>query len=265
MTEHIDKVEIEALNLFDANCWLGPSTLSVATAPVTVFDLLGEMKRVGIAEALVCHANAAGYSPSLGNQELVRELQTTPSLHPCCVVMPDDTGEMEPPRTLVPNLIAAGVRAVRMLPRLHRFSLSAWSVDELLSELEEHRIPLFLDFGRLHWLEEVVDYDQTVRICSVFRNLPLILVREGIGSTRYIYPILEKFSNFFLELSYYQVAGGIADVCRKFGAHRLLFGSGLTEYAAGPAVAMLRHAEVSVDEKKTIAGDNLRRLLHGVH
>jgi hypothetical protein len=260
----MDKVEANTLDLFDANCWLGPSNLSVATAPVTVFELLDEMKRVGIAEALVCHASAAGYSPTLGNQKLVRELQAMPRLHPCWVVMPCHTGEVEPPCRLVPNLIAAGVRAVRMLPRLHRFSLSAWSVDELLAELEEHRVPLFLDFGRLHWSEEVVDYDQTVRICSAFRNLPLVLVREGIGSTRYIYPILEKFANFFLELSYYQVAGGIADICRRFGAHRLLFGSGLTDYAAGPPVAMLQFADILNDEKKSIGGDNLRRLLDGV-
>jgi hypothetical protein len=265
MIAHIDKTGTEELSLFDANCWLGSSNFTVETAPESVYDLLSEMKRVGIAEALVCHASAAGYSPTLGNAELVHEIHATPCLHPCWVVMPDHTGEMEPPRTLVSNLIAAGVLAVRMLPRLHRFSLSSWSVDELLSELEVHRIPLFLDFGRLHWSEDVVDYDQTVRICSVFRNLPLILVREGIGSARYIYPILEKFSNFFLELSYYQAAGGIADICRRFGADRLLFGSGLTDYSAGSPLAMLQCAQISTDEKRAIAGGNLRSLLRGVY
>ena len=123
MIGQLDKMDVEALNLFDANCWLGLSNLSVATAPVTVVNLLGEMKRVGIAEALVCHASAAGYSPSLGNQELVRELSATPCLRACWVVMPDHTGEMEPPCRLVPNLIAAGVRAVQCMccQRLHRF------------------------------------------------------------------------------------------------------------------------------------------------
>jgi predicted TIM-barrel fold metal-dependent hydrolase len=103
-----------------------------------------------------------------------------------------------------------------------------------------------------------------VRICKTFSDLPVILVREGIGSTRYLYPMLERLPNLFLEVSYYQASGGLSSVARRFGAGRLLFGTGLPEYSAGPAVAMLYHADLSAEEKKLVAGDNLRHLLGAV-
>lgn len=260
----IDHSEVERLQLFDSNCRIGSSDTTVSSSPVSVPHLIEEMDRVGIAEALVYHANAAGYSPTFGNQQLAEDLGVTPRLHGCWVILPHHTAEMEVPRVLVSQILAAGVRAVRMFPRIHRFSLSNWSVEELLGELSEHKIPLFLDFNRSHWAEEVVDYDQVVRICQAFPTLPVILVREGIGSTRCVYPILDRFDNFYLEISYYQASGGLADISKRFGARHLLFGTGLPEYSAGPAISMIYYLELSFDEKKKISGNNLRHLLLAV-
>jgi predicted TIM-barrel fold metal-dependent hydrolase len=264
MKEFTDRSTIERLRFFDANCSLGVSDLTVGAAPTGVCSLITEMDRLGIAEALVYHASAAGYSPSFGNAKLAEELGGNQRLHGCWVVMPHYTGELQNPLSLVRNMLAAGIRAARLIPRRHRFSLSAWSVDELLSVLADHRVPVFLDFGRSHWAEEVVDYDQVARICTGFPFLPLILVREGIGSTRYLYPLLEKFANLFIEVSYYQAAEGLADICQRFGPSHLLFGTGLPEYAAGPAIAMLHYAQISFEEKRLIAGDSFRRLLQAV-
>jgi hypothetical protein len=182
-----------------------------------------EMERLGIDEALVYHATAADYDPEFGNAQLMKHLPESSRLRGCWVVIPHHAGEMERPEVLVPRMLAAGVCAVRMFPTLHRFSIAEWSVDELLQQLNDHRIPLLLDFSRSHWAERVVDYDGVVRICQTFRDLPVILVREGIGSTRYLYPMLERLLNLFLEISYYQASGGLADIARRFGAHRLPF------------------------------------------
>jgi len=259
--EPIIQREIQRLELLDANCRLGPSDLTISGAPTTVQELTQEMDRLGIAEALVYHAAAAGYDPEFGNAQLMKELCATPRLRACWVFMPHHTGEMEKPGRLVPRMLAGGARAVRMFPTVHRFSISGWSVDKLLAELSGHRVPLFLDFGRSHWSEEVVDYDGVARICREFPSLPVVLVREGIGSTRYVYPLLECFENLLLELSYYQPSGGVADICQRFGAGRLLFGTGLPAYSGGPAISMLYYADISFEEKKRVGGDNLRGLL----
>jgi predicted TIM-barrel fold metal-dependent hydrolase len=260
----IDPERLAALRLFDANCRIGTAETSGDDAPVTASALLAEMDRHSISEALVYHSWAVGYHPAHGNDRLSEETRGAGRLRRCWVVMPHHTGEMERPAPLVERMVADGVRAARIFPTLHRFSLGDWSAGQLLGALEARRVPLLIDFNRGHWAEEVVDYDAVARVCGAHPALPVILVREGIGSSRYLYPLLESFPNLHLELSYYQVSSGIADIVKRFGARRLLFGTGLPVYAAGPACAMLYFAEIPEEEKRAIAGDNLRRLLAGV-
>jgi predicted TIM-barrel fold metal-dependent hydrolase len=171
---------------------------------------------------------------------------------------------MKSANLLVADALEAGIRAVRMFPLRHRFTISDWSTGNLLGKLEEHRVLLFLDYERTHWVQKVVDYESVSRICRDFPGIPLVLVREGIGSARYLYPLLEKFDNLHLEISYYQSPCGLEDISRKFGVRHLLFGSGLPTYEAGAAIAMLLCSELSSAEKQMVAGDNLRNLLTAV-
>jgi predicted TIM-barrel fold metal-dependent hydrolase len=222
------------------------------------------MDRLGIAEAVVCHSSAGGYGPLVGNANLTAEISAARRLYGSWVVLPQHTDEMQPPNLLVEKILATGARAVRMFPARHRFLLSEWSANELLEKLSEHQLPLFLDYDRTHWAENVVDYSSVFRICKEFHALPLILVREGIGSARYLYPLLEKFDNLYIETSYYQAACGLEDISTKFGARHLLFGTGLPIYDAGPPMSMLLFSEISPEEKRMVAGDNLRSLLKAV-
>lgn len=257
----LDASEIRSLELFDANCRLGPGEFTGSTAPVTSLRLLEEMARVGIHEALVYHSTAAQYAPNDGNAQLLSEIEGRPLLHGSYVALPHYTGEVKAPAGWVEVMLSSAIRAVRLLPRSHRYMLNDWCLEELLEHLAPHNIPVFLDFNRTHWAEDVVDYDQVASICKRHPMLPVILVREGIGSTRCLYSLLERFQNVFIEISYYQAAGGLADITRRYGAERLLFGTGLPDYSAGPAIAMLGYADLSFADKKKIAGDNLRRLL----
>ena len=259
-----DGSEIRNLSLFDANCQLGPSNVTVTAAPTSAVEFEAELDRCGIAEALLYHSSAGGYSPSVGNATLSAAISAIRRLHGSWIVLPHHTEEMPPPDLLVERALVTGIRAVRMFPARHRFLLSDWSVDKLLEKLSEHRLPLFLDYDRTHWAEDVVDYDSVFRICKQFPTLPLILVREGIGSARYLYPLLERFDNLHLETSYYQAPCGLEDISRKFGAKRLLFGTGLPTYEAGPAISMLLCSEISPEEKRMVAGGNLRSLLDSV-
>jgi hypothetical protein len=256
--------QIRGLLLFDGNCQLGPSDFTVSGAPTSVAQLTAEMDHRGIAEALVYHAAAGGYNPGVGNATLTAEISGTPRLHGCWVVFPHHTGEMPAPDLLVESALAAGIRAVRMFPVRHRFLLTDWSAGELLEKLNAHRLPLFLDYERTHWGENVVDYGSVFRICKDFPSLPVILAREGIGSARYLYPLLEKFDNLHIEISYYQPPCGLEDISRRFGAKHLLFGTGLPTYEAGPVISMLLCSEISSEQKQMVAGDNLRRLLSAV-
>lgn len=123
--------------------------------------------------------------------------------------------------------------------------------------LEENRIPVFLDI-------EIVNWEDIHSILNRYENLPIIITNCSYRHNRYSYPLLDKYNNLFIELSRYMGAGAIEHFVQKFGAYRLLFGTNMPRYTGTAAVALLTYADISYDDKKVIAGDNLKNLLKKV-
>ncbi|CAA9557918.1 MAG: hypothetical protein AVDCRST_MAG73-3374 [uncultured Thermomicrobiales bacterium] len=250
--------------LFDASCLLGRTAVHQPGAPTNADELVDALRFFGIGEALVFHADAAEYSPSVGNDRLIADIAGRPMLHPCWVLGPHQTGELSPPNELVPAMIRAGVRACRLCPYDHRFRFRLWNIGQLLERLAAHRTPVWVDFGMRGWTDEFVDWEGLVEVCAAFPHLPVILVRTGIGGNRRLFPAMERCPNLLIETSYYTVHRGIEMVAATFGAERVLFGSGFPTRAPGPAVTALAYARLSEADRTRIAGGNLRSLLHGV-
>jgi hypothetical protein len=244
----------EDLTFFDCNAAIGNWMVPPACGAYHVSTLLEEMDRVGIARALVWHALGKEYDPPVGNELLLKELQGYPRLVPCWTLLPHYTGEMPPPRLLIPAMRESGVRAVRLWPVLHRFSLEAWNCGELLEGLAQARIPVFLEMDQ-------TNFDQVARLLAAYPSLPLVLTRVTYRFGRHLYALWERFDNLYVEISYFQGNDAIVDVTRRFGAGRLLFGTGLPHYAAGGPMAMVMLTELAPQEKQAIASKNLEGLL----
>ncbi|MGQ9597006.1 MAG: amidohydrolase family protein [Thermoproteota archaeon] len=150
-----------------------------------------------------------------------------------------------------------------MYPNNHHFSLSEWCVGELLSELEEYRMPLLIDFSIIHYHDAIqkIQWNAIYDICKNHKNLPVILLRMGLAVNRNLFPLLALFENLYVDISYYQVNNGIETICEKFGAHHLLFGTGLPVFSPAAPLSMLMYSGISIEEKKMIGGENLKRLL----
>lgn len=241
------------LSFFDCNAQIGRYSVKHPEAFTTSEKLVEEMEYSGISEALVYHALAKEYAPSVGNELLMNEIHGKP-LHPCWVVMPHHTGEMPPPDSLLAEMKRFGVRALRVFPVQHQFSLSDWCSGELLDMAEANRVPVFLDFDQINW-------EGVAQVMRDHPKLNLVLLRTSYRVDRYLYPLLERYENLRIECATYQVAGGIEAICRRFGAERLIFGTGLPIFEAGPCVAQITYADISGAEKRLIAGDNLREML----
>jgi predicted TIM-barrel fold metal-dependent hydrolase len=223
--------------------------------------LVNEMNYHGIDEALVFHSLAKDYSPAIGNAELLEQIQGNTRLHPCWVLLPHHTKEMPELRHIIRQMREIGVKAVWLFPIKHNLSLDQELTGDLFSTLNRYKVPLFLDFGNVHWSDRSTDWSAVKRICLDFPDLPVILIHEGIAINRILYPLLEIAENLHLELSYYQVHRGIEDICERFGPEHLLFGSGMPIYSPGPPITMVTYSNISEEAKRLIAGDNLRNLL----
>jgi predicted TIM-barrel fold metal-dependent hydrolase len=75
---------------------------------------------------------------------------------------------------------------------------------------------------------------------------------------------MERFENLRVQSGRFSPFGGMEDVVRRFGVHRLLFGSGAPRYSPGAAVAMVMLAELDEASKARIAGGNLLELMERI-
>lgn len=261
------------MRYLDCNTFIGrPSGhRPYLTRAVTAAGLVAEMDRVGVHDAAVYHALAHEYAPQVGNELLLRELAEAPDgvrdrLRPVGVVLPPHTGEMPEPEPLVAGLLGAGVRMARIFPSSvmagHRFSLAPWCSGELLSALERVRMPLAVDFtlfrrGEPPW-REIHD------LAENHPGLPVILMDVQGRNNRTLYPLLKRFGNLHIQSAGFNVHGGLEDLCRRFGAHRVVFGSGYPLRSMGGALLQLQRADLPAADREVIASGTLTRLLADV-
>jgi hypothetical protein len=253
------------LPLFDCNVWIGRGVgggPAGGRAP-TAQSLLAEMDRLGVQEAAVYHIVARQHAPSTGNARLLTEIAGQPRLHPVSVVLPAHTGEAPPSDELVADLASNHIRLVRMFPAFeagsHRFALREWVVGDLLGALEDAAIPLLLDFGLFRRSEP--PWDDIVEVCSNHPALAVILVDVQGRNNRTLYPLLERFAGLVVQTAGFNVHRGIEDFVARFGANRLVFGSGFPTASMGAARFHLERADISEGDKAMIGSGNLHTLM----
>jgi len=163
-------------------------------------------------------------------------------------------------------MLSNDVKAAKIYPVSHHFSLSEWSVGHILEKLDEHRMPLLIDFNIVHYSDAVmnVQWDKVHDICARHRDLPVILLRLGANVDRNLFPLLGMFENLHVDLSYYTVNEGIERICDMFGPEHLIFGTGLPVMSPAGPISMLMYSNIPLSMKRSIASENLERMLESV-
>lgn len=257
----------DVLSFFDANCMIGRYKNFQEGSFHTAERLLEEMAYYGISEALVYHALSRENHPTTGNPAILGEVEGHKNLHPAWSMLPSRSKELPKPHEYIHEALDNHVHAIWLFPGQFFYPLSEWCIGSLLDELEEHRIPTFVDadpeyadFGsdRFQW-------DHIDEMCRNHPGLQLILSAARFRtSNRLLYQLLERHNSLFVEISGMWFYRGIEFICREFGAHRLIFGTRMPLRDPACAIAMVNYAGISDEEKRMIAGDNLRRLLKEV-
>ncbi len=138
-----------------------------------------------------------------------------------------------------------------------QFSLEEWSCGVLLSTVEEHQVPLFIGLDQVDWrsVQEILSRHPALRV---------VLTDVSYRVDRNLSPLLDRFAGLSIETIGYKVHRGIEEICRRFGAERPVFGSGMPVYSGAAAVTMIRYARISEKERQMIAHGKLERMLGGV-
>ena len=247
----------ERLRFVDASIWLGPAQGFPLAEELQVDSLAAELADRSITGGLVSHWRGKVVSAQEGNQALLdvagRLGDDFFTVWTGLPLFPAETSGPLPGRDELPE----HVRAVRIFPRSHNFPLELWSIGSLCEWLASRRMPLFI------WHVEL-DWPALHRLAGEFRGLPVVVETQPqkiLYHTRPLFGLMRDCPNVHVELSNFAGAGFIEYAVREFGAERLVFGSFLPVSDPLVPIGMVLDADITEEQKRLIAGDNLRRLV----
>lgn len=248
---------MKKLELFDCEASFGISGYKRETTPITKQEMLSKFDRYGIDCALMRYEYANSSVARKGNMELVDEIRGDVRLFPMWNVIPHHTGEFPEPCELVRLMRENDVKTLTLAPG--NWVVGEWTCGELFRTLERHKIALLLSLSRV-----TNTFAGLYEILKEHRNLRVILTGITYRCMRDVYPLLEMFPNLHICTSGYKAFEGIEDTVERFGAGRLVFGSGMPALSGAASVALLTYARISDEEKTLIASGNLKKLLSEV-
>jgi len=253
-------LKAKELRWFDCNCMFGPAGQGSLFCFENPQQLETSLEEQGIGEALLFSSLAKLNDPQLGNSLLLEAVAGRAGLHPCLTLTPEMELEEGFPERLLAPVKSGAARACRVFPKAGSYELEPWIMPQTFSALNRARIPLLVDQDTVHW-DDPFDWDQVHRLCLEYRDLPVIVVRQGMLAARNLFPLLKRHENLYLETSYFQLAGGLEEAAKRFGAVKLVFGTGMPVFDPRLPIAGLLYSPLSDREKEMVAGENLRALL----
>ena len=226
------------MRVVDVNRILGP--VPVGDVPSRdVPGLLAELDRLAIDAACVVHSHALHYDPvtPVDGPEHPR-LTSVP------VVVPGPLG------TPVP----ADVRLVRLCPAEHRFALAGPQGLQCARELAERNITALLGW-------ESATPAEIHRLATEVPTLRIVLINTGYRALRELADLMDTHVELRVDTASLCGHLQVEWMANRYGAHRVLFGTGAPETDdAGPRF-QLDHLELAEPDVELIAGGNVLDLL----
>ncbi|TDC02737.1 hypothetical protein E1267_28695 [Nonomuraea longispora] len=201
-------------------------------------DPTGEMDRLGIDRAFVTHTLSLYSDAAAGNEALLA--LDDPRLVPVPVVVPGETGEELP-----------GVRMVRLCPERHRFDLTGPATLRSLSALG---------------LPAAVDLEETspAQLRHLAERLPaqrLLVLNPGYRRLRALAELMDEAPNVWAEIGTVNTQGGVEWLSARYGAGRLVFGTGApVADDCGPRF-LLDHLDLPAEDVERIAAGSLEAMV----
>ncbi|MFI7633631.1 amidohydrolase family protein [Nonomuraea sp. NPDC049400] len=201
-------------------------------------DPRDEMGRLGIDRACVTHTLSLYSDPRAGNEALLA--LDDPRLIPVPVVVPGETGEE-----------SHGAGMIRLCPERHRFDLTGPHALRCLAALG---LPMAID------LDETSPA-QLRHLAELLPDLPILVLNPGYRRLRALAELMTEAPNVRAEIGTVNTQGGVEWLAARFGAERLVFGTGApVSDDCGPRF-LLDHLDLPPEDVERIAAGTLEELL----
>lgn len=243
------------MQVFDAHRLVG--RLPAGQTGATDLDgLLADLDHLGI-DACAVTATAALFGDPA--DPLARDLLAhaeVPAAGGRCVTVPvilPAVGGAGWPDT-VEDVLAASPPLVRACPVRHRFDPLGRVAAGWWRELAVHRLPVAVDVSEC-------GLPLVAALATAHPELPLLLLSPGYRELRRLAELLDSFPHLYLETGTIVAAGALEWLAGRYGAHRLVFGTGAPLWDDAGARFLLDHLELPEADQTMIAAGSARTLL----
>jgi hypothetical protein len=246
--------------LIDTNVNLGPwpfTPVPDRTGP----ELAAHLAASGIRRALVSHLGAVFQpEPMVTNRKLFAAVRRTPALLPVPVINPALANWRE---QLAECRTTAPIRAVKIFPNYHHYSLASRRLDPFLDALDEAGLRLVVNVR----LEDERHRYFALRIKGVpVAQMSAFLKRHSqrhVLFTGICKPEVEKLApshaNFSADIAFCELTNTLELMLPKFPARRLMLGTCTPLLSTYGEVGKLTDARIPARAKKLIGSANARR------
>lgn len=246
------------MKVIDVNVMLGPWLTPMRYR--TVSGLMNYLDDYRITSAVTYHS-AAQMTPWRYNGEMSDIAGDSGGRIQACHVLDPALGEKNEPGegTLKERLRAIRPAAVRMMPASQSFPLNGFFCGQILSILDELRIPLLLDKAEAPPLADIP------QLASEFPNMPVVLLRCTFNRARYYMPLLEKLKNVYVDTGILVDTGALEElVNERRASEKLLMGSGLPHHVPAGGLSIVLYSPIDDAHKENILYRNWERLQGGI-
>lgn len=237
--------------IIDANTLFG-SMWPLERRDISLTKLKGEMNRFGVDRALTLSAKGIFYDHILGNDETNEVCSGDPRFIPALTV--------DPRRFIgydkeIEKRKLEGFKILRLFPEHQGFTIRSSHVKRIAGVAMERDLPLMI------CAQEGIAI--ILELLREFRKLRVILVGMGYSEVAELLIAMEEHENLYVETRLLDSLDGIGMIVEKFGAERLIFGSGAPLGYVGSSLNIIRHAPISEAEKGAILAGSIMGLVGG--
>lgn len=243
------------MQLFDANAFIG-SPCGGNYPAASKAELLDTLEKTGTTRALIWHITQLTGAPLYGNALVAEAAAENDNLFGCWAVLPPQTGEVMGD-DFFEKMRAGRIAALRAFPNPQLYLLRRRVFGGFMDEVSRRRIPVLLS------LEHGLDWPDVYAFLEDYPEITCVLCDIGIwGQDRFTWPLLEGFPRVYIETSYLSLeAGGLDATVERYGAGRLVYGSGFPKRYPEAAILDLLHSQLAGHDKDMIASGNLSALI----
>ena len=245
------------MEFFDCNVSYGMDIAASQLYPVHTIDRVhAEMKRAGVAKAVVWRIESATAGAQIGNAFLAQDLKKYDNMYGVWALLPPHTHEVFEPDRMLDEMRKNRIIGWKLCPGQARFMVKPFVLRTWLELAVRHNIPLFVDTADGTSLEALAG------LLEAYPELTVIFTDANTWpNDRNLRPFVAEFPNVYLDLSYCITAGGIEAFVKEYGASRLLYGSRFPYSYFGANMLMIKHADIDEQDKVAIAGGNMKRII----